>query len=192
MDNTPQYMGGKVELSIGSLTIGPEFLSEVHVTLTEGTRSTESLSGTVTQPSGMFTEAQVTGSFILPSMDALKTLFQGAYEEPDGEGLSGRVRFGGNTCTALQPLPVNIHQVCEQNSDNDVHIFAGLVSASFDVTYNQGDMITVPFTILAQPTAQGYAQAGAGDLTQKTIYDPTTNEWKPLAQTTTAKSKSTE
>ena len=181
MDEIPQYMGSKVEISVGALTITPEFLSEVHVTLTEGTRSTESLAGTVTQPSGMYTEAQVTGNFILPSMDALKTLFQGAYEAPTKDGLNGRVRFGGQTCTTLQPLPVNIHPICEDNSDNDIHIFAGLVSANLDITYNQSDMIVVPFTILAQPTKNGYAQAGAGDLTQKTLYDPVTNTWNPTA-----------
>lgn len=99
------------------------------------------------------------------------------------EGLVGRVRFGGSTCKTLEALPVHIHPICEKNSDNDVHIFAGLVAADLTLTYNQSDMLTAQFTIYAQPTEEGYGIVGAGDLTQKTLYDPTTGTYKPIPAT---------
>lgn len=181
---TRTYMSGKAELSIGALTISPDFLSEMTVEFTEGTRTVASLAGNITQPSGMMETAQVTGGFILPSMDALKKLFQGAYEAPTVEGLAGRVRFGGATCKTLEGLPVHIHPICEADSNNDVHIFSGVVAANLTLTYNQSDMLTAQFTIYAQPTDEGYGIVGAGDLTQKTLYDPTTGTYKPVPTTT--------
>lgn len=187
--STASYLGGKAEISIGALTIEPQFLTEIAVSITEGEQSVSSLAGNITSPSGMMEEAKVTGNFILPSMDALKVLLQEAYEAPTEEGLSGRVVFGGNTCKTKVPLPVNIHYTCEQNSDNDVHIFAGIVKADLSLTYNQSDKLTVPFTIYAQPTSQGYAQAGAGDLSKKTIWDPTTQTWVEPQASTAAQAK---
>lgn len=184
-------LGGKAEISIGKLTIEPQFLSEIHVELTEGERTIESLAGNITKPSGMIDSAQVAGNFILPSMDALKVLFQEAYEAPTAEGLAGKVSFGSNSCKTKVPLPVNIHYTCEQNGNNDVHIYAGLIKADLDLTYNQSDALTIPFTIYAQPTSKGYAFAGAHDQTKPTIYDPTTNTWKdvPNAPTETTASR---
>lgn len=178
---TVKYQGSKIELSIGALTIQPQFLGEVTVEFTEGTRTTSSLVGNVTQPSGMLDTAQVTGSFILPSMDALKTLFQGAYEASAVEGRVGRVRFGGKTCATLEGLPVHIHPICDKNDANDVHIYDGTVSSSLTLTYNQSDMLTAQFTIYAQPTEEGYGIVGSGSLTEDVLYDPTTNTWKPVA-----------
>lgn len=180
-------LGGKAEIAIGALVIEPQFLSEIHVEITEGERTTESLAGNITKPSGMIESAQVTGNFILPSMDALRVLFQEAYEAPTQEGLAGKVVFGANSCKTKVPLPVNIHYTCEQNGNNDVHIYAGLVKADLDLTYNQGDALSVPFTIYAQPTSQGYAFAGAYDQSKATIYDATTGTWKTPPVSTAAR-----
>ncbi len=179
-------LGGKAEIAIGKAVIEPQFLSELHVEITEGERTTESLAGNITKPSGMIESAQVTGNFILPSMDALKILFQEAYEAPTAESLAGKVTFGSNSCKTKVPLPVNIHYTCEQNSNNDVHIYAGIVKADLDLTYNQSDALTVPFTIYAQPTSEGYAYAGAHDQSKETIYDPTTQTWITPPTTSTA------
>lgn len=180
--NDAKYLGGQAELAIGNVVIGPQFLSELSVNFEEGTREVDSLAGTIRTPSGTYDTAEITGTMILPSMDALKMLFASAYEAPTGEeeGLSGRVRFGGRTCETIAPLPINIHYTCENNSDNDVHINAGLVAMNFNPTYNSSDSLTIEFTIYAQPGDEGYGFAGAGDLTQKTLYDATTQTFKPI------------
>lgn len=188
MDSIPTYLGGKAEISIGAITIDPQFLSEIAVEVTEGERSVDSLSGKITMPSGMIDSAQVTGTFLLPSMDALKAIFQEAYSEPSGTGTSGHVIFGSNSCVTKTPLPVNIHFTCEENSNNDVHIFAGIVKGDLSMTYNQEDVLSVPFTIYAQPTENGYVQAGAGDLTKPTVWDPTTESWKDVPTSETESS----
>lgn len=182
MQETTQYLGGKAEIAIGEVVIEPQYLSEIAVEITEGERSTESLAGTITQPSGMIESAQVTGTFLLPSMDALKAIFQEAYSPATGTGTSGHVVFGSNSCTTKTPLPVNIHFTCDENSDNDVHIFAGIVKGDLSMTYNQSDVLSVPFTIYAMPTEDGYAQVGAGDLTKPTLWDPTTQTWKEVTE----------
>lgn len=176
------YLGGKAEISIGALTIGPQFLAEINPNFEEGTRQTTSLAGTITQPSGTFDTAEVTGQFIVPNMDALKILWPAAYQAPTGsaEDLKGRVVFGGNSCNSVAPLPVNIHYTCETNSDNDVHIYAGKVAMNFNPTYNDSDNLTVEFTIYAQPTENGYGFVGAGDLAQKTLWDAATQQFQPI------------
>lgn len=180
------YLGGKAELAIGHLVIEPQYLSNITVNFQEGTRSVTSLAGVINTPSGAMETAEITGSFILPSMDALKTVFAHIYESPTGAGadLKGRVVFGGNSCTTQEAVPVNIHYTCEANSDNDFHSPAGLVVASFNATYNDADALTVDFTILAQPdeTTGIYGFAGAGDLTQKTLWDATTETFVPVAE----------
>lgn len=170
------YLGGKAELAVGHLVIEPQFLGDMTVTFQEGTRTSTSLAGTINRPSGQIETAQIEGNFILPSMDALKNLYAELYEEA-GEGLSGRIRIGGSDCTAQTTKPVNIHYSCEGNSDNDFHVFAGLVQLNLSLAYNAGDNLVTPFTILAQPTSDGYAIAGAGDLTKKTLWDATTETW---------------
>ena len=176
MDNVT-YLGGKAELAIGSLVIEPQFLSDITVTFQEGTRTSTSLAGTINRPSGSIETAQIEGNFILPSMDALKTLYGELYEEADSSSLSGRIRIGGSDCVAQSTKPVNIHYSCEPNSDNDFHVFAGLVQLNLSLAYNSGDNLVTPFTILAQPTSDGYAIAGPGSLSKKTLWDATTQAW---------------
>ena len=102
------YLGGKAELAIGEEVIEPQFLGDMTVTFTEGTRTSNSLAGTISRPSGQIETATITGNFILPSMDALKILYGDLYEE-GGEDLSGRIRIGGTDCAAKVTKPVNIH-----------------------------------------------------------------------------------
>lgn len=177
------YLGGKAELAIGTNVIDPQFLSDMTVTFQEGTRTTNSLGGVITRPSGLLTTAQVTGNFILPSMDALKLLYEDIYEAPTGTAadLSGRIVFGSNDCQARTTKVCNIHYTCEANSNNDVHLNAGLIQLDFTATYNDADSLTVPFTILAQPDSNGeYGFAGAGSLTQKTLWDAESQEFVPV------------
>lgn len=171
------YLGGKAELAIGQLVIEPQYLSDITVNFQEGTRTSTSLAGTINRPSGSIETAQIEGNFILPSMDALKMLYGELYEEADTTSLSGRIRIGGSDCAAQTTKPVNIHYSCESNSDNDFHVFAGLVQLNLSLTYNEGDNLVTPFTILAQPTSNGYAIAGPGSLSKKTLWDATTQDW---------------
>ena len=180
MDQAPTYMGGKVELAIGTTVIGPEFLGDITPNFAEGTLSTTSQAGVITRPSGKLETAQLEGNYILPSMDALKVLYEDLYEEPLTDDLLGRIRIGGGTCATKTPKVVNVHFTCDPNSDNDLHIFAGLTQLNLNYTYGTDGNIVVPFTIFAQPTSEGYATVGAGDLSQKTLWDASTQGFVPV------------
>lgn len=173
-----KYLGGKAELAIGTQVIEPEFLGDITVNYVEGTRSTTSLAGTITKPSGSYETAEITGSFLLPSMDALKKLYAHLYKAGVTDD-SGRVEFGGNTCVEQEATTVNIHYTCEANSKNDFHAGSALIKADFNATYDTSGVLTVPFTIMAQPDENGvYGWAGNGDLTKEnTLWDATTQTW---------------
>ncbi|MDO4759528.1 MAG: hypothetical protein Q4A30_01970, partial [Candidatus Saccharibacteria bacterium] len=152
---TITYLGGKAELAIGKLVIEPQFLEVINVSFKEGTRTVNSLGGVISTPSGLLESAEVTGTMILPSMDALKIVFPHIYEEKSGSGDGGRVIFGKRECSNQAPVHCNIHYVCEPTSKNDFHINAGLVKMDFDANYNDSDALSVNFTILAQPDSNG-------------------------------------
>lgn len=171
---TINYLGGKAELAIGTNVIDPQFLSDITVTLQEGDRTTTSLAGIIDKPSGSYQTAEITGNFILPSMDAVKLLQADLYQE----GVAGgRITFGAEECTEQEPKIINIHYSCENDSRNDFHAYAGLVKADFTMTYNPTDTPVIPFTIKLQPTENGYCYIGAGDLTASKIWDATTQSY---------------
>ena len=175
---TIKYLGGKAELAFGANVIEPQFLGDITVNLTEGTRTTSSLGGNITTPSGTYETAEITGSFLLPSMDALQKLYAHLYKSGTGTD-AGRVEFGSNTCIEQEAKTVNIHYTCEQNYKNDFHANAALIKADFNVTYNADSVLSVPFTIELQPDSDGrYGWAGNGDLTKEnTLWDATTQTW---------------
>ncbi len=179
--NETKYMGGKAEIAIGDVVIEPQFIESIQPEFEEGTRSVTSLAGVINTPSGSYDTAQLTFTMILPSMDALKSVFANIYEAGSGSGSTGRVVFGKGTCSATEPVPVNVHYTCEEDDANDFHIFAGRVLANFNPEYNAEDALKVEVTIYAMPTENGYAQAGTGDLTQRSVYDPTTQTWKAVS-----------
>lgn len=163
------YLGGKAELAFGTSVIEADLLGDITVNFQEGTRSVSSLAGTITKPSGTYETAEITGNFILPSMDALQKLYAHIYKAGDGVN-AGRVEFGGNTCVEQSAKTVNIHYTCEQTAKNDFHAGNCLIKADFNVTYDSDNVLTVPFTILAQPDSNGvYGFAGNGNLADENV-----------------------
>lgn len=168
-------LGGKAELSIGNVLIPAEMLGDIKVSFKEGSRETKSLAGVRKKPSGTYETAEVKTTILLPSMDYLKTFWAGAYKQPtNNKQKTGHVIFGSNTCSSRTPLPVNIHYTCEKTDDNDIHIFAGLIDMSLDLEYNESDDLKFELMIYAQPTADGYARFGTGDLAKPSKYDTAT------------------
>lgn len=170
-----QYLGGQAEVSLNGLTVPATLLSEVAVELTEGTRETATLGGTFTQPTGVFETAQAMFTMYLPSMDYLKTIFADKYNAPTAPQLSGNLIFGSGNCTTQLGTPVNIHFSCDDDDDNDVFFYNGLVQLNFNPTYSTGDSVSVEITVLAQPDDNGnIVRIGTGNLTAKSIYNATT------------------
>lgn len=185
MDTTnTQGLGGPAEIAIGALTIGAQFLTEVTPNFEEGTRTTNTLAGVRNRPSGQMETAEVNFSMIVPSMDALKAVFQHMYEAPTGTGanLSGRINIGSSSCQTQQPLPVNIHYTCEPNSDNDQHFYACLARFTWNPTMNNSDELTVSVSLMPQLYNGAYGFLGAGSLAEKTLWDAATQSFVAVGE----------
>jgi hypothetical protein len=176
----PTVLGGPAEVAINGITIPASLLSEVSVEFTEGTRERETLGGTFTKPSGILETAQAMFTMYLPSMDYLKNIFPERYNAPSGTQGYGNVIFNSDNCTTTEAGPVNIHYTCEDNDNNDVHIYSGIAALNFNPTYNASDDVTIEVTIYAQPDVNGnVGRMGTGNLTTNSVYQASTGTTVP-------------
>ena len=169
----PKYLGGQAEVAINENLIPANLLSEVAVEFTEGTRETETLAGTFSQPTGMLETAQATFTMFLPSMDYLNVLFPDMYTNGTGPRVGeGNVVLSTGACIGTTNTPVNIHYVCDGDNDkNDVFIYNGLVQLNLAMTYNS-DSLSVEVTVFAQPDENGdIARFGSGNLSSVSYFD---------------------
>lgn len=175
-------MAGKYEMSIGATTIPASLLGEISPNYEESLVEADTQAGTRQIPSGKAETAELTFTLYLPSMDYLKTIFADMYNQPTAAAQeTGNVVFGAASCSTRTPLPVNIHPVCENTDDNDIHIFAGLVNATFNPTLATDDAVNIEVTIAMQPTNDGYLRIGTGDLSQPSIWDAATQATVPIS-----------
>lgn len=168
-------LGGLAEVAINGITIPANILSEVNVTLEEGTRERTTLAGVFTRPSGTLSSAMATFTMYLPSIDYLKDIFPEKYNAPTSPQATGNIIWDTETCTVPEVGPVNIHYTCDENDNNDVHFYEGAVQLNFNPTYNGTDDLTIEVTVHAQPDNSGRVyRLGTGNLTAESIYNPTT------------------
>lgn len=179
---TNTILAGKVEMAINGTVIPPELLGEIAISLEEGTSEADTQAGTIVTPSGKFETAEATFTMYLPSMDYLKVIYPDLYTAPTASSQkTGNVVFGGNTCSTREPVEVNIHYVCENTDDNDIHFEANIVH-NFDLTYSTGDPLSIETTMyLLENETFGRLRAGTGDLSQPSYYDASTQTTKPVS-----------
>lgn len=174
-------LGGAAELALGLNVIPPTLLGDITPNFTEGTRSSETLGGNRTTPSGRFDESTLAFTLFVPNMDYLKNIWANLYNAASGSGTSGNLKFGTGSCAAKEPVTANIHYVCDDNSNNDQHFFAVLPAMNWNPAINPTDGFSVEVTLYVQPNDDGdYFQLGAGDLTQETLWDAATQTWIPV------------
>lgn len=178
-------LSGKVDVSINGVTIPSSLLSGddgVVTTLTETVREINTMAGTVRQATGTYEEAMSVFSVVLPNMNYLKNIFPDLYTPSnDRPTVAGRVAFGGDDCTERTNTPMVIHYTCQENSDNDIYIPNGSVTASVEITQNLEDPVVVAITVQAQPDTEGvFAYAGTGDLDEPTLWNPVTEQYEPV------------
>lgn len=173
------YQSGTVEVAVGTGVISPDRLGDVSVTYTEGTRTGEPLSGTVTVPSRRFEERTITFTLFLRSIDELGTLWPEYYNAGTGE-VGGNLVFSTGNCAVPGLQTINIHPVCEPNSSKDFHGW-GNVSITWSPTYNASDLLQTEVTIYGQSNADGIShQIGSGDLTKDTLWNAENQEWEDV------------
>lgn len=172
---TQSLKAGTYEMSIGDVLIPAELLGDITVNYDEATTEASTQAGTRVMPLGKPATAEATFNLFLPSMDYLKNLWTEAYNAPSGgTQTTGNVIFGNGSCQTREGLPINIHNVCEDTDDNDIHIFAGIVKQTFNTTLSAGEVLQVESTIYMQPTSDGYIRLGTGNLTAPSHWDVST------------------
>jgi hypothetical protein len=181
-----QYeLTGKVDVSLNGVTIPAQFISDegVVTTLTETVREIPTMAGTIRQSTGIYEEANVVFNVTLPNMNYLGVIFPDLYTASQDRPLvAGRVAFGGDTCVARTNTPLVIHYTCQSNSDNDIYLPNGSVTASIEITQNVSDPVVVAVTVQAQPDDDGvFAYAGTGSLTGPTLWNAATEQYEPVA-----------
>jgi hypothetical protein len=183
MNNTTT-LGGPASLAFRDFTVPSTLLSEMTVTLTEGTRERTTLGGTFNKGSGIFEEAQATATMYVPSMDWLGANFvRSRYTAPtDPETSGGNMVFGSNSCSAtIDAGPLNIHFECEDNDNNDVFFYNAVLQINFELNYTADEDLTVELTFFANPDEDGnIARLGSGDVTQESIWDAETEQTVPV------------
>lgn len=173
-------LGGAVDLALGTSVIPADLLGDITPNFTEGTRSSETLGGNRTTPSGRYDEATLTFTLYVPSFDYLKAIWPDNYNAGTG-GVPGNLVFGSGKCASRTPVVANLHYVCDEDSRNDTHIYRVLAAATWNPTHNATDGLAVEVTLYAQPNEDGnYYQLGSGNLTQATLWDAETQTWVPV------------
>lgn len=165
---------GTYEMSIGNVLIPAELLGDISPNYDEATVSSDTQAGTRTTPLGKPATAEMTFTLFLPNIDYLKTLWDEAYNAGTNPQTTGNIIFGNGSCQSREALPINIHPVCDDNDDNDIHIFAGIVKQTFNPTLSGTEVLQVESTIFMQPTSDGYIRLGTGDLAQESHWDVAT------------------
>lgn len=170
MQQNETLLGGKYEMSIGSVLIPAELLGDITPNYEEGMLEVNTQAGVRKQPSGKAETAELTFTLFLPSISYLKTIFDIAQANP--------IVFGDNSCATKTPRPINIHPVCDgQDAKNDIHIYAGLVSTKFNPTLGTSEAVQVECTIQMQPTVNGYLLLGYPNPAEPQYWDVESQTW---------------
>lgn len=176
-------MIGKKGLYIGGNYFPPELVADDAgtITITPSTTDVSSQSGTISVPNGAYDEVSASVTIIINDVATLMKVFPGlAMPAQFGDGKTGQVHFGADSCQSTEPVMVVIHNVCEDGSSQDIRIPQALIQAGGEFDISLGDPFSLEVNITPLPSTEGYVVFGEGDLTKKSKYNPTTQKYEPV------------
>lgn len=183
MATTDYSLIGKKTVYIGQEEFAPELVGSdgITITLTPNTVDVESQAGTISIPTGTYSEISATIPLIIPNMTVMGKIFPSLAQR----GVAGtKVTFGAGECTAITSSPIVIHNTCDNDSTNDVYIPAAMIQNGGEFTVGStGDPMQVELDITMLPDEKGYVNFGCSDPTKRTIYDPSTMTYKDVTET---------
>lgn len=194
---TSYRMIGKKVVYIGSETIPSECISDEvgTITVTPSTTEIASQAGTFTVPNGSYEELSATISVIIPSVRFLAKIFpnlakKGSFTYSDHKGDDDytpyQVRFGANECSTTEPTTVVIHNVCDNDSSQDIRIPNAIIANGGEFTVSLSDPFTIELQISMLPGDEPAVIFGEGDLTKATLYNPSTQKYEAVASSDAA------
>lgn len=183
MATTDYSLIGKKTVYIGQEEFAPELVGSdgITITLTPNTVDVESQAGTISIPTGTYSEISATIPLIIPNMTVLGRIFPSLASK----GAAGtKVTFGAGECTAITSSPIVIHNTCDTDSTNDVYIPAALIQNGGEFAIGStSDPVTIELNVTMLPDEKGYVNFGCSDPTKRTIYDPSTMTYKDVTGT---------
>lgn len=183
MATTDYSLIGKKTVYIGQEEFAPELVGSdgITITLTPNTVDVESQAGTISVPTGTYSEISATIPLIIPNMAVLGRIFPSLATK----GTAGtKVTFGAGECTAITSEPIVIHNTCDADSTNDVYIPAALIQNGGEFAIGStSDPVTIELNVTMLPDEKGYVNFGCSDPTKRTIYDPSTMTYKDVTET---------
>lgn len=185
MATTDYSLIGKKTVYIGQEEFAPELVGSdgITITLTPNTVDVESQAGTISIPTGTYSEISATIPLIIPNMTVLGRIFPSLATK----GTAGtKVTFGAGECTAITSEPIVIHNTCDADSTNDVYIPAALVQNGGEFAIGStSDPVTIELNVTMLPDEKGYVNFGCSDPTKRTKYDPSTMSYKEVTDSQT-------
>lgn len=186
MATTDYSLIGKKTVYIGQEEFAPELVGSdgITITLTPNTVDVESQAGTISIPTGTYSEISATIPLIVPNMAVLGRIFPSLAQK----GTAGtKVTFGAGECTAITSEPIVIHNTCDADSTNDVYIPAALIQNGGEFAIGStSDPVTIELNVTMLPDEKGYVNFGCSDPTKRTKYDPSTMTYKEVTDSQTA------
>lgn len=186
MATTDYSLIGKKTVYIGQEEFAPELVGSdgITITLTPNTVDVESQAGTISIPTGTYSEISATIPLIIPNMTVLGRIFPSLATK----GTAGtKVTFGAGECTAITSEPIVIHNTCDADSTNDVYIPAALIQNGGEFAIGStSDPVTIELNVTMLPDEKGYVNFGCSDPTKRTKYDPSTMSYKEVTDSQTS------
>lgn len=177
MATTDYSLIGKKTVYIGQEEFAPELVGSdgITITLTPNTVDVESQAGTISIPTGTYSEISATIPLIIPNMAVLGRIFPSLATK----GTAGtKVTFGAGECSAITSEPIVIHNTCDADSTNDVYIPAALIQNGGEFTIGStSDPVTIELNVTMLPDEKGYVNFGCSDPSKRTKYDPEKQEY---------------
>ena len=186
MATTDYSLIGKKTVYIGQEEFSPELVGSdgITITLTPNTVDVESQAGTISVPTGTYSEISATIPLIIPNMAVLGRIFPSLATK----GTAGtKVPFGAGECTAITSEPIVIHNTCDADSTNDVYIPAALIQNGGEFAIGSTSApVTIELNVTMLPDEKGYVNFGCSDPTKRTKYDPSTMSYKEVTGSQTS------
>ncbi len=179
---------GQWEVYLGETEIDRRILGDFEIHLVkDDPKETETQGGTLRRKAKKYSDSNVVLNLFISGTELMKALYAEHYQKPNGTDQTvGSLLWKSSGCATDEGgiLPLHFHPVCNENDDDDIHVFGVELPDDIESTFTaggSGDDASVSFTLQMSADADGnYLRIGPGLTGAKGVYDPETQTVKPI------------